>query len=361
MARRRVTSSMVAERAGVSRTTVSFVLNARSGSGIPEATRARVREAARELGYVPSAAARTLASGRTRTVGFVVCDARHLLTDAFLPQAIFALTEAAHARGFRVLVEAVDDPRRPRAYQTLVRAARIDGMVMMNPRGDDEQLADLIASRYPVVTIGRPPGGEGHALDVDNVAAEREATAHLIGLGRRRLAHLGYGAPRYTTVAERLAGFRAALADAALPLDEGLVAFGNYSADSGAEALRALLARLGHRAGDPAPFDGLVCGNDTVAFGALTALREAGLRVPGDVAVVGFDDIPMAAHAAPPLTTVRMPLLALGTAAGQLVLDLIDDGPRVPEARVLPTAFTVRASCGAPVPTQRRAPLRSAS
>ena len=346
MGRRRVTSSMVAERAGVSRTTVSFVLNARAGSGIPEATRARVLDAARELGYVPSAAARTLASGRTRTVGFVVCDARHLLTDAFLPQAIFTLTEVAHARGFRVLVEAVDDPRRPRSYQALVRAARIDGMVVMNPRGDDEQLAELIDTGYPVVTIGRPPGGNGHALDVDNVAAERAASAHLLGLGRRRLAHLGYGAPRYTTVAERLTGFRSALEAAGLTLDEGLVAFGNYSADSGAEALRAMLARLGHRPGDPAPFDGLVCGNDTVAFGALTTLREAGLRVPHDVALVGFDDIPMAAHADPPLTTVRSPLLAMGRAAGHLALDLIEEQPRDAHTTVLPTELVVRRSCG---------------
>jgi len=346
MPRRRVTSGMVAERAGVSRTTVSFVLNARAGSGIPEATRERVLEAARELGYVPSATARSLASGRTRTVGFVVCDARHLLTDAFLPQAIFTLTEAAHARGFRVLVEAVDDPRRPRAYQTLVRAARIDGMVVMNPRGDDEQLAELIDSGYPVVTIGRPPGGRGHAIDVDNVAAERAATQHLVDLGRRRLAHLGYGAPRYTTVAERLTGFRSALEAVGLPLDDSLIAFGNYSADSGAEALRAMLARLGHRPDDPAPFDGLVCGNDTVAFGALTALREAGLRVPDDVAVVGFDDIPMAAHAAPPLTTVRSPLLDMGTEAAHRALDLIEGRSLDATTTVLPTELVVRRSCG---------------
>lgn len=348
-----MTSSMVAERAGVSRTTVSFVLNARVGSGIPDATRARVLAAARELGYVPSAAARTLASGRTRTVGFVVCEARHLLTDAFLPQAIFTLTEVAHARGFRVLVEAIDDPRRPRAYQNLVRAARIDGMVVMNPRGDDEQLSELIASGYPVVTIGRAPHVHGHSLDVDNIAAEREATAHLLRLGRERVAHLAYGAERFTTVAERLAGFRAALVAAGRSVDDALVAFGNYSADSGAEALRALLVRLDHQRGDTPPFDALVCGNDTVALGALTALREAGLRVPDDVAVVGFDDIPMAAHASPPLTTVRSPLLALGEAAGHLALDLIEEGPRDATTTLLDTELVVRRSCGSGVADAR--------
>ena len=346
MSRRRVTSSMVAARAGVSRTTVSFVLNAREGSGIADATRRRVLAAARELGYVPSAAATTLASGRTQTIGFVVCEARHLLTDAFLPQAIFMLTRSAHERGYRVLVEAVDDPDAPHAYETLVRATRIDGMVVINPRGDDTQLAALIASGFPVVTIGQPPGGAGHGLDIDNVAAARMITEHVIALGRRRFAHLGYGAPRFTTVAERLEGYRQALAAAGLPHDEALVAFGNYSAESGEGALRALLARVGHRPGDRAPFDALVCGNDTVALGALTALRGAGLRVPDDVAVVGFDDIPLAAHAVPPLTTVRSPLLQMGEAAATLLLDLVDGTAHAATATLLPTELVVRTSCG---------------
>ena len=343
--RPKVTSHTVALRAGVSRTTVSFVLNGRD-QGIPDETRDRVLQAAAELGYVPSAAATTLASGRTRTVGFVVCDARHLLTDAFLPQVIFTLTEVAHRRGFRVLVEAVDDPRRPHAYRELVRAARIDGMVVMNPRGDDAPLAELIASGFPVVTIGRPPGDRGHMLDVDNHAAERLATAHLLRLGRRQLAHLAYGDRRFTTVAERLDGFHAALTDAGLPLHPDRVAYGNYSADSGAAATEALLERLGHVPGDAAPIDGLVCGNDTVALGALTALRRRGLSVPAEVAVVGFDDIPLAAHATPPLTTVRSPLLTMGAAAGHLVLDLIAGGPRPCETRIHPTELVVRDSCG---------------
>jgi DNA-binding LacI/PurR family transcriptional regulator len=337
---------MVAARAGVSRTTVSFVLNAREGTGIADATRERVLAAARDLGYVPSAAATSLASGRTDTIGFVVCDARHLLTDAFLPQAIFMLTRVAHERGFRVLVEAVDDPTAPHAYESLVRSARIDGMVAINPRGDDAQLAALIATGYPVVTIGRPPGGDGHSLDVDNVAAERAITEHLLRSGRRRIAHLAYGAPRFTTVAERLAGYRQALEGAGIAFDPDLVAFGNYSATSGALALEAFLVGLAHEIGTPAPFDALVCGNDTVALGALTTLRERGVRVPHDVAVVGFDDIPLAAHTVPPLTTVRSPLLRMGEAAAHLLIDLVESGPRRPTATRLPTTLVVRESCG---------------
>lgn len=358
--RPKVTSHTVALRAGVSRTTVSFVLNDRA-AGIPEETRARVLRAAAELGYVPSAAARTLASGQTRTLGMVVCHARHLLTDAFLPQAVYGLTQVAKGRGYRVLVEPLEDVRAPHAYQELVRAKQIDGLLVLNPRADDRRLPELIDEGFPVVTIGRPPGGHGASLDVDNVAAAHAATQHLLSLGHRRVAHMGYGSPRFTTVAERLSGYRAALEEAGAPVDDGLVCFANYSADSGAAAMRDLLARGGTR---PPGFTALFCGNDTVAIGAMSALREAGVRVPDDVAVVGFDDVPMAAHAAPPLTTIRSPLLPMAVAAAHLLVDLVEGREVAEVSTQLATELVVRSSCGAratgvataPVRTEDRAP-----
>jgi len=195
-----------------------------------------------------------------------------------------------------------------------------------------------------VVTIGRPPGGHGASLDIDNVAAAHAATQHLLALGHERIAHLGYGSPRFTTVAERLSGYRAALEEAGAPIDDAFVGFANYSADSGAVAARSLLARGGATA---PPFTALFCGNDTIAIGALSALREAGLRVPEDIAVVGFDDVPMAAHAAPPLTTVRSPLLAMAEAAAHLLVDLVEGRQPAELAIQLPTELVVRDSCGA--------------
>lgn len=340
--RPKVTSQTVAERAGVSRTTVSFVLNDRD-AGIPEETRARVLRAAAELGYVPSAAAQTLASGQTRTLGLVVCHAQHLLTDAFLPQVIYGLTQVAKGRGYRTLIEPLEDVRAPHAYQELVRAKQIDGLLVLNPRADDRRLPELIDEGFPVVTIGRPPGGHGHSLDVDNVAAAHLATAHLLGLGHRRIAHVGYGSPRFTTVAERLSGYRAALEEAGAPADDALVAFANYSAESGAAATRTLLARDR----EAAPFTALFCGNDTVALGAMAALRDAGLRVPDDVAVVGFDDVPLAAYTSPPLTTVRSPLRAMAELAAHRLVDLVEGRAIAEIATQLPTELVVRASCGA--------------
>lgn len=335
----------MAALAGVSRTTVSFVLNDRAG--IPAETRDRVLRAAADLGYVPSAAAQTLASGQARTVGLVVCHARHLLSDAFLPQAIFGLTQVATARGYRVLVEALEDVRAEHAYGALVRAKQIDGLLVLNPRADDRRLPELVAEGFPVVTIGRPPGGHGHAFDVDNVAAAHLATTHLLGLGHRRIAHVGFGSRRFTTVVERLTGYRAALDAAGIPFDDALVAFADYSAASGAEAVRALLARAGP---GPAPFSALFCGNDTVAIGALSALREARLRVPEDVAVVGFDDVPMAAYASPPLTTLRSPLLAMAKRASHHLVDLVEGRSFAEVTTSLPSELVIRSSCGASAP-----------
>lgn len=337
----RVTSRTVAQAAGVSRTTVSFVLNGRD-QGIPSETRERVLRAAQELGYVPSAAARTLASGQARTVGMVICEARHLLTDAFLPQAVYGLTQVAKERGYRVLVEPLENVATPDAYRSLVQAKQIDGVLVLNPRADDRQLPLLIAEGFPVVTIGQPPGGHGAHLDIDNVAAAELATAHLIDRGHRRIAHIGYGSPRFTTVAERLSGYRAALENAGCPPDDALIAFADYSAASGDRAVRQLLERGGGRP----QFSALFCGNDTVAIGAMHALHEAGLRVPEDVAVVGFDDIPMAAHSAPPLTTVRSPLLEMAERAAHLLVNLVEGEEPDGASEVLASELIVRASSG---------------
>ena len=339
----KVTSQTVAERAGVSRTTVSFVLNGRE-QGIPSETQERVLRAAAELGYVPSAAARTLASGQTRTLGLVVCHAQHLLTDAFLPQAVYGLIQIAKHRGYRVLVEPLEDVSSPHAYRELVQAKEIDGLVVLNPRADDRQLPELIADGYPVVTIGQPPGGDGAHLDVDNVTAARRATQHLLSLGHRSIAHIGYGSPRFTTVAERLSGYRAALEEGGAQLDDELIAFANYSAESGMHAMRSLLARS---RGTQPRFSALFCSNDTVALGAIRALSEAGLRVPEDVAVVGFDNIPIAAFTAPPLTTIHSPLLAMAEAAAHLLVNLVEGQSPPQLEQVLDTELIVRASCGA--------------
>lgn len=335
---RRPTSREVARRAGVSRSTVSVVLNDVTSIAIAPETRQRVLDAARELGYVPSAAARQLASGRARTIGLVISYAEHLKSDAFVPQALYSLNHAAHRRGFRVLVEALEDVTAPDAYHQLVRGKQIDGLIVLNPREDDARLPKLIADGFPVVVIGHAPAGP--QVDVDNVGAARRLTEHLLGLGRRRVASLPYAPLAHHSSRMRLDGWRAALETAGLDAGDAWVEVADFSAESGRAATERLLARVRP--------DALVAGNDVVAFGAMTALRAAGLRIPDDVAVVGFDDIPLAAHACPPLTTVRLPAVEMGRRAAETLIRRIEGvSEPVGAGDPLATELVVRASCGA--------------
>lgn len=317
---RRPTSTEVARRAGVSRSTVSFVLNNVTEMAISEATKERVLDAATDLGYVPSAAARTLASGVSRTIGLVICHAEHIKVDTFIPQALYSLNEICHQQGYRVLVETVEDVSNPDAYRDLVLAKQIDGLVVLNPRHDDDQLPQFIEDGFPIAVIGRIDHPNACWVDVDNQGAARSATDHLIEQGRTRIAHIPYGPNLYESVRARLSGYRSALATHGLDSDPALVAHANFSAESGLRAMRDILERSRP--------DALFCGNDMVAFGALRALSEAGLRAPDDVAVVGFDDVPIAAYANPPLSTVRMPAIEMGRWAGRILLDEIQG--RVP-------------------------------
>ena len=336
--KRRATSFQVAKRAGVSRSTVSFILNNVPGMKFSDETRARVLQAALELGYVPDAAARTLASGRSGTVGLIVNHAEHLLVDAFIPQVLYSLIAVSRERGFRTLVEAPEDVHRPDAYIKLVRAKQIDGLVVINPRPDDEGLRQLASEGFPLVTLGKVQGANGYS--VSHRTAVREAVKHLIELGHSRIAHITFAPQGYGSSDRRLASYRRTLEDAGLRASDAPVRYGNYSAASGFDAMRSLLAS------EPHP-TALFAGNDTIALGALAAIHQHGLRVPQDIAVVGYDDIPIAAYTVPPLTTVRTPAAEQGRLAGEMAIDLIE-GRAVPQPHLLlDTQLVVRDSCGA--------------
>ncbi len=341
MKTKRPTSFEVAELAGVSRTTVSFVLNGVDKANISAATQARVLEAARSLSYIPAAAGRTLASGRTRTLGLFICHAEHLQVDAFIPGALYGLNEVSQKYGFKVIVEAIEDPAQPDAYLELVRAKQVDGLVVLNPRRGDRGLAKLTKEDIPVVIMGASELPQAHTVSTDNNSAPaKRLTEHLIKLGHTRIAHISYGGLEYQGADERYQGYRQALAEVGFPYDPALLRTGDYSAASGFLAMTSLLEAH-------ADFTGLFASNDTVALGAMAALRQRGLRIPEDVAVVGYDDIPMAAYAAPPLTTIRSPALEHGRLAGEMLIKLIRGEPVNKMQIQLELNLIVRESCGA--------------
>jgi LacI family transcriptional regulator len=239
--RHRVTSREVADRAGVSRTTVSFVLNGVQSGKVSEETRARVLKAARELGYVPDAAARTLVSGKTRTIGLVVSRADHISVDAFIPQTLQGLTRVCMRQGYQLLIETAEDGQTAYDYDQLIGGKRIDGLVVLNPDPRDDRLRTLIEKNYPIALIGAYPHPGVAAVSVDSTSAMDRVTTHLIDQGHTRIGFIHYRRIRTMRSGGRFGGYRAALERAGVPLDPRWIRSGDYSAASGYEAMMSIL------------------------------------------------------------------------------------------------------------------------
>lgn len=298
---RTVTIADVAERSGVSTATVSRVLS--GAAPARDATRERVLAAAQELDYRPSGIARALKRSETRTIGLLITD----IGNPFFPQIVRAVEDEAHRRGYGVvLCNAADDPERELAYLDVLLERRVDGLIVASARTTRRHAARLASVPMPVVLVNAEgPAGSLPRITVAHRQGARLAAEHLLALGHRRLAHItaptfGAGAAKL-----RLAGVTDALRGAGLDAADLAVAHGDEHVDGGARAMEELLAT---RPG----VTGIVCYNDLTAVGALRALRAAGLRVPGDMSLVGFDDIELAAWTDPPLTTVRQPTDVLG-------------------------------------------------
>lgn len=336
------TSNEVAKRAGVSRTTVSFVLNNVRSMGISEETRQKVLNAAKELGYEPNASARSLAGGSTGTVAVLIPRSDHLHVDAYLPRLLSAANDRCHSYGYKVLLESSDEQlQRPGSFVNLVKSKRIDGLIVVNMRDTERQYVEQLHKQgFPIVVPGN--GSEpffSRATTESDARLGHCVTKHLVDLGHRRIAYVGFAAECFEAVRVRRAGYFKALEEGGIRLNDNLIEYADISAQSGFEAMQRLLAR-GEK------FTGLFAGNDTIAFGAMHALREAGLRIPQDVAVVGYDDIPLAAFAAPPLTTLRIDPVTQGIESVDMLIALMNGEPYARQETAYDTNFIVRESCG---------------
>ena len=341
---KRVTSQDVARQAGVSRTTVSLVLNDVQGIQISEETRRRVIATAEEMGYVPEASAQALASRRVKIIGLLLTRSpHHIASDTFLTQILDGLIEIAHQRGLRLLIDLIQAQHQKEAYLQLVRSKRIDGVILTGPRFDDEALRLLEQEGFPTVIMGQLPGVEGCSVDVDNCTAARRAVTHLIELGHRRIACITNAALYYTAAEERLQGYRQALEGAGIEYDPQLVRYGDFDPDSGYREMMDLLEQS--PVGKPG-FSAAFVASDVVAFGAKAAIRDKGMNVPREIALVGFDDVPISRYTDPPLTTVKLPARELGRVAGEYLVRIMD-GEQLQGTRVLlDTQLVIRESCG---------------
>ena len=322
--------------------TVSRVLN--DSGPVHEATRHRIREAARELRYAPNVAARSLATRRTGTLGVLLPD----LHGEFFSEVIRGLDQEARRHHHHVLVSSARNERAEVEAALRAMRGRVDGLVLMTPDMDAEALVAELPDGVPAVLLDCDLRDDRFdSIGIDNFGGARDVVAHLVALGHRRVAHVR-GATRNRDAAERLRGWAHALREAGVEPNAEWVLPGDFGDQSGYDAAAAAL-RL-----HPRP-TAIFAANDEMAIGVLGALRDAGLRVPGDVAVVGFDDVPVARHVSPALTTVRVGIHELGVqAAGTLLAALADGAAHRRRHVVLPTRLVVRDSCGSrdrPPPT----------
>jgi DNA-binding LacI/PurR family transcriptional regulator len=337
---RRVTTHDIAREAGVSRTTVSHVLNKHPKVVLSSKTRLRVLAAARKLGYVANSAAQMLVTGRSQTIGLVLSRPDLVSVDAFVPVMIFGINEACRTRGYRLLMEAINNPNEDDAYLDLAKSKRIDVLIVINPRKGDRALQRIIESNFPVLVFG----SSGHPLENSIGTKDSDATCiatrHLLSLGHRLISHISYAPLVYIPASNRYDGYRAALKAAGIRFNKRLFAEGDFTCESGYRAMREILdAKVRPTA--------LLAGNDTIAIGAMKAIREKGLSIPKDFAIVGFDDIPSAAYTYPPLTTIRSHPFEQGKLLGENAITLANGRKIGSQQDIVPLELLIRASCGA--------------
>jgi LacI family transcriptional regulator len=334
-----LTIEQIAELADVSRSTVSRVLN--NHPSVRPAVRDRILRIINENGYAPQAAARSLASRRTNVIGLVIPrSAAVIFSDPFFPHVIQGITQACTNRGYFLMLSMVTADLEQGFYNRIVRSRHFDGVIMLSSDVDDPILPLLMKDHTPLVLVGRHPYfTDLNWVDVENRAGAREAVTHLIKLGHTRIGMIA-GPLQMAAALDRRDGYKQALLESALPIVPELIVEGNFTQQGGYQAMAHLL-NLRERP------TAVFVASDTMAIGALRAIHEAKLRVPEDIAIVSFDDLPTASFATPPLTTMRQPIYEMGCAAAELLIEQLEGNNQMIVQRRMPTRLVIRQSCGA--------------
>lgn len=320
----------VARRAGVSVATVSRALN---GNGpVRGETAKRVEAAVRALKYVPHAAARSLSIRRTHTIGVLLPDVH----GEFFSEVIRGIDVAARQRGYHILVSSSHADLDEMSEMLRALRGRVDGLVVMSPDLETGPMLKSIAADTPVVLLNSAAAGR-RTIRIDNYSGARAMAAHLATLGHERIAFVG-GPERNADAAERRRGYRDGIGKAT-PIE----IVGDFTEEGGQRAVKSLLTL-------PSRPTAIFAANDSMALGALSALRDAGLRVPDDVALAGFDDVPIARFLSPSLTTVHVDIAELGRRAVEALFLTPEEAKENKKVEVIPTTLVVRESCGARLP-----------
>jgi len=338
----RVSLKDIANAAGVSHSTVSRALS--NNPLVAEKTRRRIERIAKRKGYAPNAIARGLVTQRTRAIGVIVTS----IADPFVTEVVRGIEEVAANSGYRVFLgTSHNEPAREVNLIKAMREWHVDGVIVASSRMGALHQPLLKGIGAPIVLINNQKQQKGliHSVAVDDIQGGQLATDHLLSQGHCVIGYIS-GPADYTSNSNRLAGYQRALAAANIPFDPALVQPGNGRVEGG-EQVTQLLNRVPH-------LTAIFCYNDMTAIGALSTLKRHGLRVPDDISLVGFDDIPFAAYVDPPLTTIQQPKDEMGRLAVQMLLDLLNGKP---VANVmLPGQLIVRESTRA---IERDAPIQN--
>lgn len=332
----KLTIRQIAKLAGVSRSTASRVLN--DHPNVSPELREQVQKVIAQTGYQPDPVARSLSSRHSKIIGLVIPLAiRSLFEDPFFPRLMQGISEGCNSHDYTLSLFLFHSEEEERKLHDRISHSRLlDGFVVTATRTGDPLIPQLLANEIPFVVHGRHEDPRVSFVEVDNETGAYTAVSHLVRLGRQRIA-LITGPSSSLAAEDRKQGYLKALRQRGVYVDESLMARGDFTETSSYEAMLRLL---------PLDPDAVFVASDSMALGALRALRQAGKRVPEEVAIVGFDDMPQAATANPPLTSVRQPIRRAGVLAVEMLIDLLRNGAEAPRRIILPTELVIRASCG---------------
>jgi LacI family transcriptional regulator, galactose operon repressor len=324
----------IARLSGVSRATVSRVIN--EDTHVKEETRKKVLEVVQSINFQPNQAARSLAAGYARVIGLVIpTGVSALFSDPYFPLVIQGVSSACNTQGYSVMLWLAEPEYERQTISQILFSGLIAGVIVSSMLMDDLLIDRLCASKHPFITIGRHPSNEKiNYIDVDNRVGAYQGVMYFLLTGHRRVATIT-GPCNTISGQDRYQGYLDALHERGIPMVPELVEEGGFSDATGYLAMKRLLP---HRP------DAVFVASDAMAFAAIRAIQEAGLRIPQDIAVIGFDDIPSAGNSSPPLTTVRQPIQRTGSLAAEMLIDIIEHPDTQPRRVVLPTELVIRSS-----------------
>jgi LacI family transcriptional regulator len=332
-----LTLEKIAALARVSRSTVSRVIN--NDPNVSPDTRTRVNQVIEEINYHPNIAARRLAGGHTGFIGLVVpMGVSTLFTDPFFSMIVQAVSTACNAKNRSVMLWLAEPEYERRTIHQFLNNHIIDGAIIASMLIDDPLLMAMIEGDLPFMVIGRYPSmTEVSFVDSNNQNAACEMVAHLVSCGAKRIATIS-GPQNMIAGLDRLEGYKKGLFENGLQVDECLIVEADFTEQGAYLAMQRLLVQKP---------DAVFVASDTMAMGAMRALKDAGLRIPEDVAITGFDDMPFASTCIPPLTTMRQPIHRMGIVAAQTLMERIDHAYTTHHHIILPSELVIRESCGA--------------